>query len=208
MNSDIPKQFLLLHNKPILLHTIENWKKAEPLVHIILVLPQKDMAYWESICNEYSFKIPYKLTAGGDTRYHSVKNGLKFIENKNSLVAVHDGVRPNISAEIIKNSFYMAEKEDSAITVVALKDSIREYKQNKESIAVNREKYCLVQTPQTFKSEILLAAYNEVNFDNSITDDASVVEKFGKKINLINGSYANIKITTSEDLKILEALMG
>jgi 2-C-methyl-D-erythritol 4-phosphate cytidylyltransferase len=123
------------------------------------------------------------------------------------LVAVHDGVRPNISKEIILNSYITAEKEGSAITSVALKDSIREIISEKATKMADRSKFCFVQTPQTFRTEILKNAYNKVFFDETITDDASVVEKSGINICLIAGSYANIKITTTEDLKILEAIM-
>ncbi len=209
MGSEIPKQFLPLAGKPILLHTIERFLTIEE-VQIILVLPEKDIEYWNELIEKVSFEpgklAAIKIVAGGNSRFQSVKNGLAYIK-ADSLVAVHDGVRPLISSEIIRYSFTIADQSGSAVTSVPLKDSIREVDENKQSRAVERSRFRLMQTPQTFRSEIIKKAF-EVEEQSFFTDCASVLEYAGFQINLIDGSYENIKITTPEDLLIAGALLN
>ena len=203
MESNLPKQFLLLMGKPILMHTIEAFYNSG-VNHIILVLPQSQIEFWNQLCQTHQFTIQHQIVAGGASRFESVQNGLQHCEN-HDLVAIHDGVRPFISKEIILNSFETAMQKGNAAAAVRLKDSIRkvELLSNKN---VNRDNYYLIQTPQTFKAQLIKEAYaaqDHINF----TDDASVLESNGHAINLIPGDYKNIKITTPEDLLVGEAFL-
>ncbi len=208
MGSEIPKQFLSLAGKPILLHTIEQFLKISD-VNIILVLPEKDIEYWHEVVVKQSLSITelhsIKIVVGGQSRFQSVKNGLAHVD-ASGLVAVHDGVRPLISVEIIEQSFKIADRLGNAVTSVQLKDSIREVGEKQENKAVERTKFRLMQTPQTFQSKIIKKAF-EVEEQSFFTDCASVLEFAGYPINLIDGSYENIKITTPEDLIVAEALL-
>ena len=204
METNVPKQFLLLAGKPILMHTLEAFYFAG-VNHIILVLPQSQIEFWNQLCQTHEFTIKHQLVAGGASRFESVQNGLQYCNN-NDLVAIHDGVRPFISKEIILKSFETALEKGNAVAAVRLKDSIRkvELLGNKN---VNRDNYYLIQTPQTFKVELIKEAYavqDHINF----TDDASVLEANGHAINLIPGDYKNIKITTPEDMLIAEAFLN
>jgi 2-C-methyl-D-erythritol 4-phosphate cytidylyltransferase len=203
MESNLPKQFLLLAGKPILMHTIEAFYHSG-VNHIILVLPQSQIDFWNQLCQTHQFTIKHQIVAGGASRFESVQNGLQHCNN-NDLVAIHDGVRPFVSKEIILNSFETAAQKGNAVAAVRLKDSIRkvELLSNKN---VNRDNYYLIQTPQTFKAQLIKEAYaaqDHINF----TDDASVLELNGYAINLIPGDYKNIKITTPEDLLVGEAFL-
>jgi 2-C-methyl-D-erythritol 4-phosphate cytidylyltransferase len=203
MESNLPKQFLLLAKKPILMHTIEAFYNSI-VDHIILVLPQSQIEFWNQLCQTHQFPIQHQIVTGGASRFESVQNGLQQC-NDDDLVAIHDGVRPFISKEIIINSFETAEQKGNAVAAVRLKDSIRkvELLGNKN---VNRDNYYLIQTPQTFKAQLIKEAYavqDHINF----TDDASVLESNGHAINLIAGDYKNIKITTPEDLLVGEAFL-
>jgi 2-C-methyl-D-erythritol 4-phosphate cytidylyltransferase len=203
MESNLPKQFLLLMGKPILMHTIEAFDNSG-VNHIILVLPQSQIEFWNQLCQTHQFTIQHQIVVGGASRFESVQNGLQHCEN-GDLVAIHDGVRPFISKEIILNSFETAMQKGNAVAAVRLKDSIRkvELLSNKN---VNRNNYYLIQTPQTFKAQLIKEAYaaqDHINF----TDDASVLESNGHAINLIVGDYKNIKITTPEDLLVGEAFL-
>lgn len=206
MGSEIPKQFLALAGKPILFHTIEQFLQING-IQIILVLPEKDIAYWHQTTAQTLFdKNPsIRIEVGGKTRFQSVRNGLKHVKD-NALVAVHDGVRPLIDVSIIEQSFRTANESGSAVTSVLLKDSVREVIAENHNKAVDRTKFRLIQTPQTFRTEIMKIAF-EVEEQAFFTDCASVVEFAGFEINLIEGSYKNIKITTPEDLLIAEALL-
>jgi 2-C-methyl-D-erythritol 4-phosphate cytidylyltransferase len=207
MQSEIPKQFLLLNGKPILFHTIEKFHKIN--THIVVVLPQKDMDYWEEICQKYNFSIPTQIIIGGVTRYQSVKNGLTWVatQTQEALVAIHDGVRPLVSEIVILNSFEIASEKGSAIASITLKDSIREVSESK-SQSVPRTAYRLIQTPQTFRFSEIWQSFERVSDSPEITDDASVYEKAGFEVTLIEGNYENIKITTPEDLKIAQAFLS
>ena len=200
MKSDIPKQFLIVNNLPILMHTINAYRNYSALLEIILVLPETQFVYWNELCSKYQFEKNYTLVAGGDTRFHSVKNGLESIQLDAALVAVHDGVRPIISTTIIANGFATANEKGTSVTSVPLKDSIRKVDQNGLNIAEDRTNYRLIQTPQIFRIDWMRIAFS-VNYQPYFTDCASVLEAAGYEIHLIDGSYENIKITTPEDLE-------
>ena len=202
MKSELPKQFLLLNEKPVLFYTIEAFYNSDLKPEIILVLNSGYHKYWSDLCTQYNFNIPHKLTNNGEQRFHSVQNALALIDDNKSLVAVHDAVRPIISNELITRAFQLAEQHDAVIPAVTSKDSVR-IKKNNLSIAVNREDILLVQTPQVFKSDLLKKAYLQP-FNSAFTDDASVVEKTGKSIFITEGDYKNIKITYPEDLLIAQ----
>lgn len=199
MKSDIPKQFLLLNGKPILQHTIERFLEVVPASQLILVLPSGDWSIWETLCNEHNFHPPIQTVNGGATRFQSVRNGLQAIGASEGLVAVHDGVRPFISPEIIQASFETAVRTGSAVTCVPVKDSVRVVGADGISQAVDRRQYRLVQTPQTFQLTAFRQAF-KTEEQVFFTDCASVMEYAGFPITLIEGSYENIKITTPEDL--------
>ena len=205
MGTDIPKQFLLLDNKPLLMHTLTQFYNCSNEIKIILVLPKAQINYWENLCEKYNFKIIHQIVEGGDTRFQSVKNGLNNI-NEKSLVAVHDGVRPLVSTSLIDNCFNHAEKQGNAIPYSIIKESIRKIS-GEDNVSLNRREYVTIQTPQVFYSETLVSSYQQ-EFKNEFTDDASVVEFYGEKINLIEGNAENIKITTILDLKYAEILLN
>jgi len=198
MNHELPKQFLKLGDRPILMHTIHAFFNYDPEIKIILILPESETGNWRMLRDEYSFDIPHEIYAGGSDRTGSVRNGLDMIEG-DGLVAIHDGVRPFVSRRLIHDSYYYAARFGNAITAVPSKDSLR-LMEGENSSSVDRNKYRLVQTPQTFRISLIKRAYEMVN-PSGFTDDATVLEKYGEKIHLIDGSYENIKITTPEDLE-------
>ncbi|MDQ3190039.1 MAG: 2-C-methyl-D-erythritol 4-phosphate cytidylyltransferase [Bacteroidota bacterium] len=205
MESATPKQFMLLAEKPLLLHTIETFYNWDNHLQIIVVLPSNQVQEWEKIVDQYKFSIPHKICSGGYTRFHSVLNGLELIENNESIVAIHDGVRPMVSEKTIQNCFDAAAKKDAAIPVVELNDSLRKISKEGNE-AVNRDEYRIVQTPQCFKASVIKAAYS-LPYKAAFTDDASVVESAGTPIELTTGNIENIKITTSFDIILAEALL-
>jgi 2-C-methyl-D-erythritol 4-phosphate cytidylyltransferase len=205
MHSSTPKQFMLLNNQPLLMHTLNRFYKYDNRIELRLILPAQEIKTWEKLCKEYNFNLNHFLFEGGKRRYDSVKNGLKNIFHP-SLVAIHDGVRPMVSTDTISNCFKLAEKFGSAIPVLKLTESIRKII-DEGSIAKERELYRSVQTPQVFQSGILIDAYS-TPFRESFTDDASVVEDRGYKIYLAEGNEENIKITTHRDLLIAEYLLN
>jgi 2-C-methyl-D-erythritol 4-phosphate cytidylyltransferase len=202
MKSDMPKQFLPVNGLPILMHTIFAFRRYSKDLNIILVLPKAHFNFWDNLCTQYAFDEHYALVAGGSTRFDSVKSGLNSIQDQDALVAVHDGVRPVISREIISESFTKALEHGSAVVSVPLKDSIREVTQAGNK-ALDRVHFQLIQTPQTFRLDWMRQAFAK-DYDPSFTDCASVVESQGFPIHLIPGSYENIKITTPEDLRWAE----
>ncbi len=204
MKREIPKQFIPVAGRPILMHTLEAFYRVSSQIKIILVLPESQVLGWKSLCAQYGFDLPHTTTIGGTTRFHSVKNGLAQIEG-NGLVAIHDGVRPMVSEQIILNAYTVAEQKGNAIAAVPLKDSIR-WSDGSQNKVVNRNDYQLIQTPQTFQVNLIQGAFNREH-DPSFTDDATVLEATGAKINLIEGDYSNIKITTPEDLVVAESLL-
>lgn len=206
MQSALPKQFIELCGKPVLMHTIEAFYNSQTSPQIILVLHGDYHTLWKNLCHVHNFNIEHKLIAGGETRFHSVKNAVDLIYDNNVLIAVHDAVRPLTSGAIIDESFRCAAQNGSAVTAVKSRDSIRQ--QNGErSVCLNREEIYLVQTPQTFQSALLRRAYQQP-YNSSFTDDASVVEHAGNQITLIEGSYSNLKITFPDDIIIAEALIN
>jgi 2-C-methyl-D-erythritol 4-phosphate cytidylyltransferase len=204
MQSDIPKQFMLLKGKPLIFHTIEKFNAALPSCKIIVVLPSSQMNYWEEIKQQHSFSIALETTAGGKSRFESVKNGMQLIHEE-CVVGVHDAVRPLISLENIQLLFNEAEIKGNAIPFVPCKDSLREINNN-ENKAVAREKYVLIQTPQCFKWSLIKEGYNGEEL-NSFTDDASVFEHLGGKVNLVQGDERNIKITYPVDFTFAELML-
>ncbi len=204
MRSTTPKQFMLLAGLPVLMHTINAFHRFSTQIQIILVLPTTEIGTWKTLCRKYDFTVPHIIQEGGSSRFQSVKNGLEIIEG-DGLVAVHDGVRPLVSQQIIENAFKTAAKYRSAVAAVRLKESLR-YISDNGSKAVDRTNYQLIQTPQTFEVALLKKAY-AVTESLEFTDDASVVEASGHAITLIEGNYENIKITTPEDLVIATCLL-
>lgn len=206
MQSTVPKQFLLLNGKPVLMHTAEAFHNSKTKPEIILVLPSSFHAYWEQLCREHNFHIPHQLVSGGETRFHSVKNGLDTINGDiEAVIAVHDAVRPLTSAQIIDESYIHAAKHGNAITAVKSRDSVRQLN-NGTSTHLLRDEIYLIQTPQTFQSVQIKKAYLQP-YNARFTDDASVIEQAGFPIHLIEGSYQNIKITFPEDIAIAEFIM-
>lgn len=204
IKSKIPKQFIELNGLPILMHTINAFYRYSHSITVILVLPSDDMETWKQLCVRYHFNKPLILQEGGDTRFQSVRKGLMKIEGQ-GLVAIHDGVRPLVSQDIIAASFRLAAVHQSAVAAVRLKESIRITDQDNTK-AMDRSRFRIIQTPQTFQVEVIKRAY-EIKEDPSLTDDASVAERAGHTISLFEGSYENIKVTTPEDLIIAEALL-
>lgn len=200
MNADIPKQFLLLNNLPILMHTIKQFSHFE---EIVLVLPKSQFDYWNGLCKNNNFTQIHILVEGGETRFHSVKNGLDKIDNT-SVVAIHDGVRPLISTALINSLVSKIKSGIGVIPVIPVKDSIRKV-EGENSTHIDRSNLYKVQTPQCFLSTDIKEAYTQ-DFSATFTDDASVFEANGGKINTLLGEEKNLKITTQEDLNIAEIL--
>lgn len=204
MGAELPKQFILINGKPILLYTLELFFRYDPKIEIILVLPDAHISYWQELIVKHKVSIHHHIAVGGKTRYHSIKNGLIIATGK--LIGVHDGVRPFTSNKVIIDVFKAAEQFGAAIPTMPLVESIRKVNgQNSE--ALDRSRYVSVQTPQCFQAPILKAAYS-LEYQNNFTDDASVVEASGAKINLVDGNAENIKITTPFDLRVAAALIS
>jgi 2-C-methyl-D-erythritol 4-phosphate cytidylyltransferase len=198
MNSDIPKQFILLNSTPVLMHTIS---KFSHLDEVILVVPKTQKEYWNSLCKTHNFNIPHTIVEGGKTRFHSVKNGLEKVNN-NSIVAIHDAVRPLISIKLINSLITETKNGVGGIPILPVKDSIRKV-EGENSIHIDKSNLFKVQTPQCFLSTDIKEAYTQ-SFSDTFTDDASVFESNGGRITTLLGEEKNLKITTKEDLKIAE----
>lgn len=203
MGNELPKQFIPLEGRPVLMHTLERFHQWDMLAEIILVLPEAHQSYWKMLCEELGCRIPHRIANGGETRFHSVRNALALIEEP-GLIAVHDGVRPFVNTIVIESCFAEAEKYGAVVPVIPIADSIREKHQLDLSRPVDRNRFVAVQTPQVFKSDWLLEAY-EQPYVPDFTDDASVIEAKGFTITLVPGNYENIKLTTPFDLLIAEA---
>ena len=207
MGSDIPKQFLPIGGKPVLMRTLERFREYSPTLQIILVLPKAQQEYWEKLCQKHNFTVAYQLADGGETRFHSVQHGLALIpDDAEGVVGVHDGVRPFPSIEVIRNCYETAREKKAVIPVIPVVETVRHLK-GETSETVPRNDYRLVQTPQCFDIQLLKAA-NRQPYNDGFTDDASVVEAYGFDITLVEGNRENIKITTPYDLKIAEVLIG
>lgn len=205
MGSDIPKQFLPLNEEPVLMHTIRRFHQYSDALGIILVLPKAQHGYWTGLCDKHNFNITHSIAEGGETRFHSVKNGLALIpDDEEGIVGVHDGVRPFPAIDVIGRCYDTAIIKKAVVPVVPVLDTIRHIYNDGGSETVPRSEYCLVQTPQTFNIKLLKEAYRQT-YTDIFTDDASVVEHMGQHITLIDGNRENIKITTPSDMKIAEA---
>lgn len=205
MGTDIPKQFLPVGGVPVLMRTINAFHGFDADMDIILVLPSDQQDCWSELCRKYSFCTPHSIADGGETRFHSVRNGLALAADE-GLIAVHDGVRPFVTAEVIERCFAEAERKKAVIPVVPVVDTVRQITDG-GSITVSRDLYRLVQTPQTFDAALLKEAYRQP-YTPHFTDDASVVEAFGHEVTLVEGCRENIKITTQFDLKVAEAILA
>ncbi len=205
MQSAVPKQFLLLQGKPVLYHTLAAFYEADTSTDIILVLPVDQFDYWETLIAGLP-PIPHRLVAGGNSRFQSSQHAIQTL-TEDGIVAIHDGVRPLIDPDLITASFKAASEKGNAVLAVASKDSVRFYSADKKSYEhLNREAIRLIQTPQIFSVKDLQEAFKQ-SYSEDFTDDARVVEALGIHINLVEGSYKNIKITTPEDLLLAEVLM-
>jgi 2-C-methyl-D-erythritol 4-phosphate cytidylyltransferase len=204
MGGDIPKQFLPVHGKPILMRTMEAFHRFDADIHLILVLPADQQDYWRTLCTQYQFHLSYSLATGGETRFHSVKNGLALVDD-DGLVGVHDGVRPFVATEVVAACYQAAEQHPAVIPVVEVVETVRRLLPEGGSRTVPRSEYRLVQTPQVFPAEVLRRAYQQP-YTPAFTDDASVVEALGIEVTLVPGNRENIKVTTPYDLRVAEML--
>lgn len=204
MNNTIPKQFIEINGRPVLMHTFDAFFNFNPNLEFILVLPKDQIAFWNLLCDMHHFKTDYKIAFGGETRFHSVKNGLELITS-DGIVFVHDGVRPLVSKQTLQNCFETAAEKGNALPVIQVSESVRVVK-GLENRAVDRSKYFLVQTPQTFQTGLIQKAYRQAKSDN-FTDDASILESMGETIHLVEGNRENIKITFPEDLIFADILL-
>ena len=203
MGSEIPKQFLPIGGKPVLMRTLERFREYSKELQMILVLPKAQQDYWHQLCEEYHFSVKYMLADGGETRFHSVQNGLALVpDDAEGVVGVHDGVRPFPSVEVICNCYKAAQEKKAVIPVIPVVETLRHITEGTKP----RGEYRLVQTPQCFDIQLLKAA-NKQPYNDGFTDDASVVEAFGFDVTLVEGNRENIKITTPFDMTIAEALL-
>ncbi len=206
MNTEIPKQFLLLNGKPVIMHTITAFSASPQKPEIVVVLNENHFAIWKQLCEEHEFNLPHTLVAGGKTRFESVKKALNTID-ETAVIAIHDAVRPLISTTIIAEAYEKALNDGNAVVAVASKDSVRLQSADGSSKSLNRSEVFLVQTPQTFQSAILKKAYKQ-EYTEAFTDDASVVERSGVQINILQGNPNNFKITFPADLRLAEMIIN
>jgi len=205
MGTDIPKQFLELAGKPVLMHSIERFRSYDETIRIIVVIPESQFVFWDSLKEKYSFSVCHTLVKGGSSRFFSVKNGLREVED-NSIVAIHDGVRPLVSTDTIERCFRTAMEFGNAIPVINSSDSVRMVTEH-GNIPVNRHRLKIIQTPQVFNAGLIKKAYLR-EFSPEYTDDAMLLETTGEIIHLVEGNRENIKITNPEDLTIAGALFN
>lgn len=203
MGASLPKQFIQINEKPILMYTIEQFYHYDPKAQLLLTLPEDWRTYWEELIEENDFRIPHRVVSGGVERYDSIKNALQFCHGE--YIAVHDGVRPLVTVETIERCFKAVKKKKAVIPIMSVKESLR-YITKEGTRAVNRAEYCNVQTPQCFEKDVLVRAY-EMPFNDAITDDACLVELNGTKIHTVPGNDENIKITNQTDLALAEHLL-
>lgn len=205
MGMDLPKQFLLLNGRPILAHTLARFHQWDPQLNMVVVLHADFMDHWAELCQEHQVNIPHVAVAGGETRFHSVLNGLRRLDSESGMVGVHDAVRPLVTHDVISRAFSVAERSGAAVPLIPVVDSLRRVDENGSEV-VDRSEYYRVQTPQCFQLEVLRKAFTQ-EYSPSFTDDASVVESMGKKVSWVDGNVENIKITSPMDLKVAEALL-
>ena len=206
MGGDIPKQFLPVKGKPVLMRTLEAFHQYDSQMELILVLPIDHQPYWKSLCEEYHFTLPHRIANGGETRFHSVKNGLDLVDDMDGVVGVHDGVRPFVSQSVIATCYAEAASGKAVVPVIDVVETVRHLVNDNSSVTVPRADYKLVQTPQVFPICLLKRAYSQ-DYIPHFTDDASVVEALGSQVSLVAGNRENIKLTTPFDLKVAEALI-
>ena len=204
MGSDLPKQFLPIGGKPVLMRTLEAFYRYDAEMRLIVVLPRSQQAYWSELCGKHCFALPHRVADGGESRFHSVRNGLALIRTS-GLVGVHDGVRPFVSSEVIARCYEEAAGKRAVIPVIDVVETVRQIEGGR-SRTVPRDEYKLVQTPQVFDVDLLKEAYSQP-YTSAFTDDASVVEALGVPVYLTAGNRENIKITTPFDLKVAAALL-
>ena len=204
MGSAIPKQFLCLNGLPVLMHTLNDFFRSPSKPSLFLVLPSSEHGYWKELCQKHTFTVPHTIVSGGETRFHSVKNGLLAIKGE-GLVAIHDGVRPLITQDLIERCFETARRSGNAVPAVNPVESVR-FGQLSESRKENRDRVWLAQTPQVFDLKLIQECY-ERDWQPDFTDEASVAEEDGHKINLVEGEWENIKITNPLDLIIASAIL-
>lgn len=205
MQSDLPKQFLLLQDVPVLMHTLERFAQAYDDIHLILVLPADHVPFWQNLCRQIDFDIEHTIVEGGETRFHSVKNGLAQCA-EDGIVGIHDGVRPLVSIELIKRCFEAAGEHGSGLPVVPVSQSLRKA-EGGSSQAISRDGIMAVQTPQCFQLNTIKVAY-ESEYSSAFTDDATVYEHAGNAVHLVDGEATNLKLTSQADMKIAEALLS
>ena len=208
MESEIPKQFLLLDGTPILMHCIKTFYLYDPTIEIIVALPEEQIDYWKDLTHQYDLNIEHKIVAGGVTRFHSVKNALRLVE-ENSMVAIHDGVRPLVTVDLIARAYDALKQYRGAYPAIEVSDTLRKWAPSAKAYKlVDRNQYCLVQTPQTFLSTYLLRAY-DTEYSEEYTDDIEVFSRIRNNfpIKTIEGDSENIKITRPEDLRIASAIL-
>lgn len=206
MQTTLPKQFLVVNGRPILMHTIQKFSDSTFNPQVILVLSKDSINYWKELIQQYNFTITHQIVEGGTERFHSVKNGIKnIINHPNAIVAIHDAVRPLVTVKTIDNCYKRAIQNGNAIAAIASRDSVRIIHDDGNS-AIKRDSVCMVQTPQVFNMEQLRKAYTQ-EYCSDFTDDASVVEKAGFPISLEEGDHFNIKITYPEDIILAESLL-
>ena len=216
MGGELPKQFIPIEGLPVLMRTVNTFHACDSTIDIILVLPRDHQSYWQELCREYQFAVPHRIADGGATRFHSVQNGLALVDSPEALVAVHDGVRPFVSHEVIIRCYHDAEQYGAVVPVIPVVETVRQLiaptestpsgaVEGASSFTVPRDAYRLVQTPQTFRATLLRRAY-EQTYSDAFTDDASVVESLGHAVHLVDGNRENIKLTTPFDLVVARAL--
>lgn len=203
MESVLPKQFIPIHDKPVLMYTIERFYHFDPKCEILVTLPEDWLIYWKNLMVEQDFKIPHRIVEGGEERYNSIKNALSHCSGE--YIIVHDGVRPMVNEDTISRCLHLVRKTGAVIPVLSLKESLRKV-EGENTVAVDRSEYMIVQTPQCFKKEIILKAY-ERDYHTAVTDDACLVEESGVIISTVEGNEENIKITTQADLRYAELLL-
>ena len=205
MGGELPKQFIPVAGRPVLMRTLDAFHAFDSAIEIILVLPHDHQPFWQDLCREYRFAVPHRIADGGATRFHSVQNGLALADEAEALIAVHDGVRPFVSPEVIEACYREAEAHGAVVPVIPIVETVR-HLLLEGSETVSRDAYRLVQTPQTFRASLLRRAY-EQPFCEAFTDDASVVENLGHAVHLVEGNRENIKLTTPYDLIVAKALV-
>lgn len=204
MNAPLPKQFLPVRGKPILMRTLEQFYHYNPKMQLLLTLPEDWMSYWEKLCMEYDFHVPHRVVSGGEERYHSIQNALAHCHG--DFIAVHDGVRPLVSGDTLDRCFTALRTCDAVVPVVQVGESLRKM-EGDASVSVPRADYRIVQTPQCFRGRVLRSAY-ERPYHAAITDDASLVEETGVQVHMVEGNIENIKITSQADLKFAELYLS